>query len=56
MTWEQKKAHERLMQKLPMTTHLRKWPEKKVNITKSLAVSRAAGRKGRLAARAVGGY
>jgi hypothetical protein len=27
MSWEQKKAHERLMRSLPVTTHFKKWPE-----------------------------
>jgi hypothetical protein len=58
MTWEQKKAHERLMQSLPITTHFKKYPEERRGGYRgtSLSISRANGRKGRLAARAVGGY
>lgn len=58
MTWKQKKAHERLMALLPVKTHIRVWPEKQRGGYKgtSLAVSRANGRKGRLAAAKVGGY
>jgi hypothetical protein len=56
MTLQQKRAHDRLMNSLPVHTHFRKWPEKKPNVTQSYAVSRANGRKGRLAAAKVGGY
>ena len=58
MTWKQKQAHERLMSLLPIKTHIRVWPVKQQGGYKgtSLSVSRANGRKGRLAAKAAGGY
>jgi hypothetical protein len=58
MTHAQKKAHDRLLSSLPVHTHFRKWPEKKLGGYRgtSLSISRANGKKGRLAAKAVGGY
>lgn len=54
---KQKRVHLQLAQSLPVKTHLKVWPEKRYGQNNmSPAEVRAAGRKGRLAARRSVGY